>query len=189
MAGARDGRSVLRGLTRLALLRADGIAEFGGTTQAFLNSLAPLSAFALVAGFLGVAGGEAQDALTELLITAVALLTPPVLSHALALRWGRTGAWTRYATAFNWCHWLVLFAFAVFVLIGTGMLVGAGVPAQAALIVAELAWVAYGLSLHWLLARRGLGIGRWRTAVLLVLVEFGTGLLVVVPLLARRAFS
>jgi len=179
--------SVMRGLARLAALRADGIGQFGNTTQAFLNSLAPLSAFALVAGVLGLASGAGTEAMLQLLVTAVALLAPPVLSHFLAHRWGRDASWARYATAFNWCHWLVLLAFGIFVLVGTGLLVSTGLSARAALIVAELAWVVYGLSLHWLLARRGLGIGRWRTALLVAAVELGTGLLVVGPLVLARA--
>jgi|SRR5579871_3578964 len=183
------GRSVLRGLGRLAFLRADGLLEFANTPQAFLNSLAPLTAFALVAAGLGIAQGDVAEAVLEFLITVVALLMPPVLSHFFAARWRRADVWPRYAAAFNWCHWLVLFAFAAIMLVGNAIMVGAGLRPAIALLLAELAWAGYGLSLHWLLARRGLGLARWQALVLLIVVELGTGAAVIVPLLARRMLA
>ncbi len=172
-------------MARLAMLRADGLADFGDTPQDFLNSFAPLTGLAIVGTLLRVFAGEVVGALTEFVITAVALMTPPVLSHVLARRWGREAGWLRYATAFNWCHWLVLLAFAAVLLVGTGFLAALGIPPMAALIIAELAWAAYGLSLHWVLARRGLGISRARTFGLMVFVELGTGVVIMGPLVAR----
>jgi hypothetical protein len=189
MSGPRRTRQILRGMARLAMLRADGLADFGDTPQDFLNSLAPLAGLAIAGTLLRVFGGEIFDALTDLVVTGVALMSPPVLSHFLARRWGREVAWLRYATAFNWCHWLVLMAFAVVLMIGTGVLAAAGIPPLAALVTAELAWAAYGLSLHWVLARRGLGISRLRTFGLMTLVELGTGVLIMGPLLLARALD
>lgn len=182
MSERRRSRNLLRGLARLALLRADGLAEFGDTPKDFLNSLAPLMGFALVATFLRIVAGDVVSALTELMITVVALLTPAVLSHLLARRWGCEAQWLRYATAIVWTNWLVLLGFVVVLGLGAGVLSAIGIPAETALIMAELAWAVYGLSLHWMLARRGLGIGRLRTFLLMMFVELGTGLVVVGPL-------
>ena len=46
-----------------------------------------------------------MPALSLLGLTVVAQLAPPVLSHALARRWGREHLWLHYATAYNWCYW------------------------------------------------------------------------------------
>src|ERR1700744_2339459 len=97
-------RNVVIGVLRVARGRADGMAQFGATRDAFLASLAPLIAFPLVGGVLMMLGGGGLDALTDLLATLCALLAPPVLSFEVARWWRREAEWLRFATAFNWCQ-------------------------------------------------------------------------------------
>ena len=68
------------------------------------------SRFPLVGGALMLLGGGGLDALSDLLATLCALLAPPVLSFEVARLWGREAAWLRFATAFNWCQWVPVFA-------------------------------------------------------------------------------
>ena len=141
-----------------------------------------------MATLLRSVAGFPLSALSDLMMTLVALLTPPVLSHLLAVRWGREAAWLRYATAFNWCHWVILLAFALMLVFVTSVLTAAGMAPDIAIALAELCWAGYGLAMHWFLARRGLGVGRLQALLLLAFVELGTGLLVIGPLLlAGRA--
>ena len=64
-----------------------------------------------------VAQGKTEDAATDFLATLIALLAPPVISQALARRWGRQERWFRFATAINWCQWALPLLGAVLVLI------------------------------------------------------------------------
>ncbi len=108
---------------RLARGRADGMRQFGATREAFLASLAPLIAFPLVGGVLMLLGGGGLTALSDLLATLCALLAPPVLSFEVARLWGRQDAWLRFATAFNWCQWVIPVIGSVLLLV-LGMLAG-----------------------------------------------------------------
>ena len=61
-----------------------------------------------------------------------------------------------------------------------GMLVAVGLPRSAA------RWwsaglVRYGLWLHWFLARHGLGLSRFRAAVLVLGINLGDGAIVIGP--------
>lgn len=170
-------RSVVIGIARLARGRADGMAQFGDTVQAFLASLTPLLAFPLVGGFVLLFSGRAVDALHVLFVSCVALLAPPVLSHALARRWGREAAWLRYATAFNWCQWAVPLAALVLLVVLRPML-GAG-PTTGNVFVLGVG--AYTLWLQGFLARHGLGLS-WARALAVVLVtNAGSALLMFGP--------
>ena len=173
-------RSVIRGVYRLARFRREGFAEFGDTRQAFLNSLAPLIAFPLVGGVLMLLSGGGLGVLVEMLATMVALLGPAVISAALAARWQRAELWMRYAVAFNWSQWAVPVV-AVGLLIGAGVLRRAGLGEQEAAIAALFAIAAYGMSLHWFLARHGLQLRPGRAVLLVVAINFGTVVLVLAP--------
>jgi hypothetical protein len=118
----------------------------------------------------------------------VALLTPAVLSQALARLWGRDAAWLRYAVAFTWCQWVMPPALLA-ALLGSGMLVAAGVPDDAAELLGALALLVYALSLHFFIARQALDLSRWRTAAIVAIVNIGTGALVTVPVLVRGALE
>jgi hypothetical protein len=181
-------RSILFGIFRVATGRADGLAQFGDTPEAFLGSLAPLVAFPLVGALLMLSQGEGLAALSDLLATFCALLGPAVVSYELARHWGRAALWTRFAVAFNWCQWAIPIL-AVGLVVLAGILLTLGVPSEVgvALVVAGLG--GYGLWLHWFLARHGLGLGAGRAALLVVGVNLATVLLVLGPRLLVLAFG
>ena len=180
---ARRG-SILLGVVRLARGRSDGLHQFGATPEAFLASLAPLLAFPLVGTVLMLLDGAVLAALQAFLSTLCALLVPPVLTYEVARLWGREAAWLRFATAFNWCQWLIPVVGAA-ILFALGMLTGLGLPRQFARAGFVLGVIAYGLWLHVFLARRGLGLSLPR-AVALVL---GVNLLTVVLVLGPRVLG
>jgi hypothetical protein len=172
--------SVLRGIARIALGRADGLAQFTGTSQGFLASLAPLIAFPLVGTLLLLFGGGGLSAIANFLATLAVLLAPPVLSYEFARLWQRQDRWLRFATAFNWCQW-VLPVLAAALLVVLGIAMQAGLSEDAATILLIVALTSYGLWLHWFLARHGLALSRFRAALLVVCVNLGTALLVLAP--------
>lgn len=177
---AGSAPNILLGVARLARGRADGLAQFGDSTQAFLASLAPLIAFPLVGGALMLANGGGLPALSDLLATLCALLAPPVLSWWFARRWRREALWPRFVTAFNWCQWAIP-VMASALLIVLGMLMAVGLPNRIAGIIAVFGLVAYGLWLHWFLARRGLDLSAARAVLFVLCVNLGTAALVVGP--------
>jgi len=165
--------SPVAGVWRVARGRADGMLRFGATTHSFLASLAPLIAFPLVGAMLILLREGALPALSLLAVTIIAQLAPPVLSHALAQRWGRAHLWLHYATAYNWCYWAIpVIAVVLMTLFGTFL--RAGLSAEAAVQGFFLSLAAYSLWLHWFIARHGLALTRWRAALLVVIVNGGT---------------
>jgi hypothetical protein len=156
------------------------LSQFGDTSPAFLASLAPLIAFPLVGAGLMVAQGGGLPAVTALLSTFCALLAPPVLSYELARLWRREEQWLRFATAFNWCQWAIPVLAAVLLTLVYPVLANAA-STQTAGIVVIAAIACYALWLHWFLARHGLVISRLRAALLVVLVNLGTVVLVLGP--------
>jgi hypothetical protein len=168
------------GVARLARFRADGLAAFDASPAGLLNALAPWLAFALVGFVLMLVAGSPVEALGGLLGTVVALLAPAVLSELLTRLWGREAAWLRYAVAFIWCQWIMPPALLV-AMLGSGMLVAAGMPGQIAELLGAIALLVYALALHFFIARQALDLSRWRTAVIVATVNLGTGVLVMVP--------
>jgi hypothetical protein len=181
-------RNILFGIFRVATGRADGLAQFGDTPEAFLGSLAPLVAFPLVGALLMLGEGEGLAALTDLLATVCALLAPAALSFEVARWWGRAGAWTRFAVAFNWCQWAIPILFVLLVGLA-GVLTTLGVPTELALIMVVGGLGGYGLWLHWFLARHGLELSPGRAALLVMGVNLATILLVLGPRLVLLAFG
>jgi hypothetical protein len=188
--GARAPRpspgSIVLGVMRLARGRADGLLQFSSTREAFLASLAPLVAFPLVGGVLMLLGGGGLTALADLLATICALVAPPVLTYEVARLWGRQAAWLRFATAFNWCQWAIPVLGSALLLL-LGLLITLGLPRSLARMLVVFGLVAYGLWLHWFLARHGLGLSRLRAAMLVVGVNFVTVLIVMGPRLLVEA--
>ena len=177
--GSMSG-SILRGMLLVGRGRRDGLLEFGATPDAFLASLAPLIAIPLVGAGFVLASGHPRSAATSLLATVIALLAPPVLSYEPARWWARQDHWLRYATALNWCQWLVpLLAAVLLILVYPPLTLVLPDPIAAYLILGALA--AYGLWLHWFIARHGLDIGPVRAAVLVVGVNLVTLILVAGP--------
>ncbi len=177
--GPRFG--ILLGIARLARGRADGLAQFGNTRQAFLASLLPLVVFPVLGEALVAMRGQTPS-LTDLLATLCALLAPPVLSFSLARHWGREALWPRFATAFNWCQWAIP-AIAFLLLLAVSLLIAMGVPNEAAGHLWILTLAGYGVWLHWFLARRALNLSALRAVALVVLVNAATVAMVVGPLL------
>jgi hypothetical protein len=172
--------SILVGILLLARGRADGLRHFGDTPQAFLASLAPLIAFPLVGGVLMLAQGGGLVAVTELLATLCALLAPPVLSYEAARLWHREAQWLRFATALNWCQWVIPVIAAV-LLILVYPAVADTISPQAGGILVIVLLACYALWLHWFLARHALMISGPRAASLVAIVNIGTVLLVLGP--------
>lgn len=170
----------LVGVLRVARGRADGIAHFGDTPRAFLTSLAPLAVVQAVPSLWLLSRGDLGGALVNLLAALVALLAPPVLSHALAHRWGRGAEWPRYAVAANWSVWAVsLFALALAPVLA--LLTALGMPADSAIPTVVLATAAYILWLQWFIARHALALPGWQALGFSMLVNLGTLLLVAAP--------
>ena len=172
--------SIVLGIGRIARGRADGITQFSGTPQAFLSSLAPLVAFALVGCFLLLLHGDGLPALTELLQTIVIALAPAVLSEPIARFWGRPVQWLRFATALNWCQWAMPVAVAFGLMFG-GLLTAFGAStAQAGRVVVAVV-LGYGFWIEWFLTRHALELSRWRAAVLVLAINLGTAVLATLP--------
>ena len=170
----------MRGVLLLARFRVAGLELFGATVADLLNSLAPLLAFPLVLALLLLLDGAGGEALTDLLSLVVALLSPLVLSQALAARWGHDGSWLRYAVALNWCQWaLPLVAMAL--VLALSVLAALGLPQRALGPAGLLGLGAYALALHWFLARRALHLGRVRATLCVGAVNIGTGALMLLP--------
>jgi hypothetical protein len=176
------------GVARLARFRADGLRAFEATPGALLNALTPWLAFALVGFVLMVVAGSARQALGDLLASVVALLTPPVVSQALARLWGRQEAWLRYAVAFTWCQWVMPVALLAS-LMASGLLMAAGLPESLAELFAALSFLVYAVSLHGFVIRSGLALSRWRTAVMLLAINLGTVAAVLVPTLLNEVME
>ncbi len=180
------GLSPLRGVLQLARGRPEGLAQFGGTVPAFLSSLAPLIAFSIVGGLLTLGVAEPMVAFSIFLLSAITQLAPPVLSHLIAVRWGREEDWLRYATAFNWCQCLTplgVLATAVAMSLGIGL----GLSPRAAQSYSFLVLLGYVVWLQWLVARHGLDLSRGRAAGLVALVTVGTCALIILPELLAQA--
>jgi hypothetical protein len=173
-------RSIVIGIARIATGHADGLAQFGDTPDAFLHSLAPLLAFPLVGALLLLFQAGALAALSDLLTTLCGLLAPPVLTYEAARFWGRSDAWLRFAVAFNWCQWTIP-VLAVFLVVLAGVLLALGVPSNIGLMLVVAGLAGYGMWLHWFLARNGLSLGPARAAVLVVVVNLATVILVLGP--------
>lgn len=172
--------AILIGLILLARGRAEGFAHFGNSPQLFLASLAPLVAFPLVGGLLVAFSGNPRGGFLSFLETMCVLLAQPVISEALAERWGRSEQWLRYATAFNWCQWLIPLLAGVLVVLG-GILLSFGMPPDWAAPLLLAGIIAYALWLQWFLAWRGLDISAMRAAALVILVNLGTAFLLLFP--------
>ena len=170
------------GVVRVAFGRADGLAQFGATVPAFLSSLAPLLAFPIAGALIEAYRDDWSSALSLLLLTLVAQLSPPVLSHFFAVRFKAEDRWLHYATAYNWCYWAVPMAGALFTL-GFALAVSAGLPSVLAARAVLVGIGIYRIWLDWFLARQALGLSRGRTVAMVVLVNLGTAVLAFGPAL------
>jgi hypothetical protein len=169
------------GIWRLATFNADGFAAFAPTAQGLLNSFAPLLALPLIGFATQMAKGEWHYAISDMLVTIVAVLMPLVVSEAFARRWGRQARWARFAVATNWCQWAVpMLLLLLALLLSCLALLGLEVS-QTAAGAAVIVLVCYGLALHWFLARRGLDVSRGQATLLVLVADLLTGLFVIGP--------
>ena len=155
---------------------AAGMARFEGTVASFGASLAPLVVLPLVPAGMALAQGEVLAAITFVLLTVVGQLAPLVLSHWGAVRWGREAQWLRYATAFNWCQWVLPVMSFLVLSFARGPL-----PDEQAVAATLVIVGLYALWLNWVLARHGLDLGRWRAAGLVLGIYCVTAALVMLP--------
>ena len=176
----RTPPAIVLGILLVARGRAEGLALFGATAQAFLASLAPLVAFPLVGGALIALGGEPAAGIAGFLETICVLLGQPVISQFVAERWGRGELWLRYATAFNWCQWVIP-ALASVLVLAIGLLLSLGMPDAwaAPLLIAGLG--VYGLWLQWFLARHALLVSWLRAIALVLIVNVATAAILLGP--------
>ncbi len=177
----RDGPpAIVLGIVLIARGRPEGLAQFGATTQAFLASLAPLVAFPLVGAALLAANGEIHAGIVSFLETLSVLLAQPVISELLASVWGRRDQWLRYATAFNWCQWVIP-VLGSLLIVAIGLLITLGMPSSWGMPLLLAGLGGYGLWLQWFLAQHGLALGRVRAGLLVLVVNLGTAALLIVP--------
>ncbi|HUA78684.1 MAG TPA: hypothetical protein VMA86_13525 [Acetobacteraceae bacterium] len=172
--------AVLLGIAMIARGQPEGIAQFGDTSQAFLASLAPLIAFPLVGGALLAMNGAVHAGIVSFLETLSVLLAQPVISELLAGWWGRSGQWLRYATAFNWCQWLIPVLGSLLIVV-IGLLITLGMPSNWGMPLLLLGVCGYGLWLQWFLAVHGLALGHVRAGVLVLIVNLCTAAILLVP--------
>jgi len=176
MSGARPSRRAGLGLLLLAAGRVEGFGHFGTDTDAFLTSLAPLVAFALVTAGLVALSGRVFDAAELFLVSLIGLLAPAVIAHPFCARWQRQAYWPLYANILNWSKLLFL----VVAPLAVGL---AATVTEAAAIVA-LALLAYALWFQWFVAHGALRLSRVRALLVVLATQLGTNLLVLLPLLA-----
>lgn len=169
-----------RGVARLARFDASGLDAFDATPQGLVNALTPWLAFSLAGCALVAIAGDVGRAVSDLLASVAALLTPPVLSHALAGLLGRRPLWLRYAVAVVWCQWVMPPAL-LLALTGSFLLMSIGVPQDPAERLAMLALLAYALCLNVFLTRKALNLGWWRAIAVVAAVNITTGAAVVLP--------
>ena len=171
------------GLLLIAVGRREGLEDFGNTPDAYLASLAPLIAFALVSCVLGAAAGHVRQAAQVFLMLVCSWLAPAVISHPIARVWARAEAWPRYANIVNWSQ-ILMFLVLSAATAAAKAAVAAGLPPHSVLAAGGIGVVVYAVWFHWFVARGTLNLSRWRTVVLLLAVALGTNAIVSVPLLA-----
>jgi len=181
-------QSVIVGIFRVARGRSDGIGYFGSSSQTFLASLAPLLAFPLVGTAIGLFTDGVVSSLAEFAMYVCALLTPAVISFEMARWWGRGDRWLRFATAFNWCEW-ILPVLGCLLMIPISLAIGAGLDAHVGGLILLGCLGLYGLWLHWFLARHALSLSKVRAAVMVVVVNAGTVLIAALPRLIAAYLS
>lgn len=168
------------GIVRTAFGRADGLAQFNGTVASFLNSLAPLLAFPLASAVVEAYREDWLSATSLLLLTLVAQLAPPVLSQAVAARWGVEERWLHYATAYNWCYWALPLAGMLFTVL-FALAVGAGLPSTVAAQGVLVCLGLYSFWLNWFIARQALVLSTGKAALFVGIVVAGTVVLMIGP--------
>lgn len=178
-AGRPNGRVAL-GLLLIGLGRPAGFAQFGGTAEAFLASLAPVLGFLIVlCGALAWAGHWLLG-LTFFLVLVCDLLAPAVIADLFCRLWHRRQHWARYANVLNCTPWLIIAVFMVLLPVAAAAeSAGLNPTAAAGLLMAALGF--YGMWLNWFAARHVLDLSAGRALLVMLAVVFGTAVLIQVP--------
>jgi hypothetical protein len=172
--------AVLKGIARLAIGRPEGVLYFGSSRRSVVSSLIPLLALPLI-GFVSNTHSKWAEGAVDLLAAFSALLTGPVLSHALAQKLGRESLWARYVTANNWCQWaLPPMALILSMTVGGIALVAGASPYQASGIVLAFL-LPYALWLQWFVARTALSLNGPVAAALVAGLNLGALAVVLMP--------
>lgn len=168
------------GLLLVGLGRPAGFAQFGGSVDAFLASLAPLLGFLIVlCGALAWTGNWLMG-LTFFLIFTCDLLAPAVIADLFCRLWHRRQHWARYANVLNCSPWLFMALFMLLMPVAA-TLVSAGVNQMAAAAAVFAALGLYGMWFNWFAARHVLELSRGRALLVMLSVVLGTALLLQVP--------
>jgi hypothetical protein len=178
----RPNGKVMLGLLLIGTGRVAGFAQFGGTTDAFLASLAPLLGFLIVLGGVIAWYGHAVAGLTAVLTGVCGLLTPAIIADGFCKLWKRRQHWALYANVLNCAQWLMLAVLLLLIPLAS-VFVGAGLSTSAA---ARLMMAAFGLYIvwfHWFTARHVLDLSAGRAVLITLAVVFGTGTLLQLPAL------
>ena len=180
--------AALLGVGRVARGRPDGIALFDDTPRGFMVSLLPVLSFLLISTLTMPADGDSPPAGASFFAILTLLLTPLVLSEWLAGIWGREAAWLRFATAFNWCQWMMPVAVIAGLLVANVM-VSLGLPQSLSKRAAIAVVFGYGLWLEFFLARHALVLTRNRSIILVFAINVGTAALAVAASLIADALT
>ncbi len=184
-----NGRLAL-GLLLIGTGRPAGFAQFGGTTEAFLSSLAPLMAILIVIGGVIAWSGRPASGLMILLTGLCDLLAPAVIAELFCRLWQRQPQWALYANVLNCAQWLLPAALVLLLpLASLGMALGLSLTQASLLTMA--AFGLYTMWFHWFTARHVLALSAGRALVVMLSVVFGTALLLQAPelLAGKKATS
>jgi hypothetical protein len=163
-------------MLQLAAGRAQGVTFFGADVDAFLSSLAPLVAFALVSGGLVALAGKPRLAMELFLVSVIGMLAPAVIAHPLCRRWQREAYWPLYANILNWARLMFLML--------APMALGVAAAAPGAAWAIGIALMLYVLWFQWFVARTALRLSALRALALMAATQIGSNLLVLLPMLA-----
>jgi cytochrome c biogenesis factor len=171
---------VALGLLQAGLGRPAGFAQFGGTVDAFLASLAPLLGFLIVLCGALAWTGHWLVGLTFFLVLVCDLLAPAVIADLFCRLWHRREHWARYANVLNCTPWLFIALFMLLMPLAAASVSAGLTPAMAA------AWVMaalglYGIWFNWFAARYVLHLSRTRALLVTLAVILGTALILQIP--------
>jgi hypothetical protein len=177
---SRPNGRVALGLLLVGLGRPAGFAQFGGTVDAFLASLAPLLGFLIVlCGALAWTGHWLMG-VTFFLVMVCDMLAPAVIADLFCRLWHRREHWARYANVLNCTPWLFIALFMLLMpLAATCVSAGLNPAIAAAGVMAALG--LYGMWFNWFAARYVLQLSRTRALLVTMAVILGTVLIVQVP--------
>ncbi len=170
------------GLLLIGTGRAAGFAQFGGSAEAFLASLAPLLGFLIVLGGVVAWSGRPWVGLAAVLTGVCDLLAPVVIADGFCRLWQRRQHWALYANVLNCAQWLML-AVLLLLLPLASLAIALGLPAARAALPVMGVFGLYVMWFHWFTARHVLDLSRGRALLVMLAVVFGTGLLLQVPVL------